>query len=70
MKEDSERTWTRCPDCHPIPRGIMLPSYTLPNRIVLQDEPATDMADNDDALLVAASIGPESQSTSCPLSQP
>jgi hypothetical protein len=70
MKEDGERTWTRCPDSHPIPRGIMLPDYTLPNRITLQDGPATDMADNEDAMLVAASIGAESQSTSCPLSQP
>jgi hypothetical protein len=35
MKEDGERTWTRCPEQHPIPRNIMLPGYSMPNRIEL-----------------------------------
>ncbi len=70
MKEDGERTWTRCPDQHPIPRGIMLPDYNMPNRIELPGGADMDLADNEDAMLVAASIGAESQSTSSPLSQP
>jgi hypothetical protein len=68
--KDGERTWTRCPDRHPIPRGIMLPDFNMPNRIELRVEPDMDLADSDDALLVAASIGAESQTASLPPSQP
>ncbi len=62
MKEDGDRAWTRCTDHHPIPRGIMLPDFVMPNRIGLPTEAAMDEEDN--AILVAASIGAESQGAS------
>ncbi len=69
LKEDGERAWTRCPVQHPIPRNIMLPGYIMPNRIELPGGADTDLADSEDAMLVAASIGAESQSTLSPPTQ-
>ncbi len=63
-KEDGDRVWTRCPDHHPIPRGIMLPDFSMPNRIGLPTGAATSEMDHDDDILVAASIGAESQGAS------
>jgi uncharacterized short protein YbdD (DUF466 family) len=60
-KEEGGGAWLRCPGGHPIPRGIMLPSYTLPNRIDIPMVEVPELGDNDDAMLVAASIGAESQ---------
>jgi hypothetical protein len=62
LKEDGEGGWTRHPDQYPIPRGIMLPGFTPPSRIVI---PNTQRADPDvpdeDALLVGATMSAESQ---------
>jgi hypothetical protein len=49
----------------PIPKGIMLPSYVFPNRVDLPTVADDEMGvGDDDALLVEASIGAESQSQS------
>jgi hypothetical protein len=61
VKEEGDRSWTRCPGYHAIPRGIMLPDFTLPNHIDLPSGSLMDQSDGDDELLVAASIGAESQ---------
>jgi hypothetical protein len=61
VKEEGGGAWTRCPGGHPIPRGIMLPDYTLPNRVDLPAAGDAELGDGDDAMLVAASIGAESQ---------
>ncbi len=61
VKEEGGGAWTRCPGSHPIPRGIMLPDYKLPNRVDLPAAGADELGDGDDAMLVAASIGAESQ---------
>jgi hypothetical protein len=61
ITEDGDRAWTRCPGHHPIPRGIMLPDFAMPNRIGLPAGAATDEMDNEDDILVAASIGAKSQ---------
>jgi hypothetical protein len=34
LKEDDEGGWTRHPEQYPIPRGIMLPGFTPPSRIL------------------------------------
>jgi hypothetical protein len=60
MKEEGGGGWSRCRESVPIPRGIMLPGYEFPNRVDLPMV-ADDMGDDDEALLVAASIGAESQ---------
>jgi hypothetical protein len=60
-KEEGDRSWTRCPGHHPIPRGIMLPDFILPNHIELPSGSFMEHSDGDDELLVAASIGAESQ---------
>jgi hypothetical protein len=60
MKE--EGAWTRCQEKVPIPRGIMLPGATLPNRVELPPAAAHGFGDADDELLVEAYIGAESQS--------
>jgi hypothetical protein len=61
IKEEGDRAWTRCPGSHPIPRGILLPDFTMPNHVDLPSGSLMDDADGDDDLLVAASIGAESQ---------
>jgi hypothetical protein len=61
LKEEGDRTWKRCPGHHPIPRGIMLPDFVMPNHIELSPGSLMDHSDGDDELLVAASIGAESQ---------
>jgi hypothetical protein len=61
VKEEGGAAWTRCPGGHPIPRGIMLPDFKLPNRIDLPATGDAELGDGDDAMLVAASIGAESQ---------
>ncbi len=60
MKEEGGNGWSRCRESVPIPRGIMLPGYVFPNHADLPMV-ADDMGDDDEALLVAASIGAESQ---------
>jgi hypothetical protein len=61
VKEEGGAAWTRCPGGHPIPRGIMLPDYKLPNRVDLPAAGDAELGNGDDAMLVAASIGAESQ---------
>ncbi len=60
MKEEGGNGWSRCRESVPIPRGIMLPGYGIPNRVDLPMV-ADGMGDEDEALLVAASISAESQ---------
>ncbi len=43
-------------------RDIMLSSFKLPNRVEIPLSDVPDLGDNEDAMLVAASIGAESQS--------
>jgi hypothetical protein len=62
VKEEGGGAWRRCPGGHPIPLDIMLPSYKLPNRVDVPAAEVHELGDNDDAMLVAASIGAESQS--------
>jgi hypothetical protein len=64
MKEEGASAWTRCQEKVPIPRGIMLPGAVLPNRVELPPVAAHGFGDDDDELLVEASIGAESQSAS------
>jgi hypothetical protein len=62
MKNETGAGWSKCRESIPIPRRIMLPDFEIPNRVDLPDVglgPA--MGDDDDALLVEASIGAESQ---------
>jgi hypothetical protein len=61
MKEEGGRGWKRCPESVPIPRGIMLPGYSIPNRVELPAMEEASAGDEDDALLVEASITAESQ---------
>jgi hypothetical protein len=61
VKEEGGGAWVHCPGGHPIPRDIMLPGYKLPNRIDIPLAEVPELGDNDDAMLVAASIGAESQ---------
>jgi hypothetical protein len=63
MKNEGGAGWLRCRETLAIPRGIMLPNFVIPNRV---DLPAVvgasmDTVDDDDALLLEASIGAESQ---------
>jgi hypothetical protein len=60
MKNEGGRGWSRCRETVPIPRGIMLPGSTIQNRVDLPEVAGTGM-DDDDALLVEASISAESQ---------
>jgi hypothetical protein len=53
--------WSRCRESMPIPRGIMLPSFSIPNRVELPVMDGTSNGDDEDALLVEASISAESQ---------
>jgi hypothetical protein len=62
IKEDGERGWTRCPDEYRIPRGIMLPGFDVPSRIVLKDSQLSDRDANEEALLVDATVIADSQS--------
>jgi hypothetical protein len=62
VKEEGGGAWLRCPGGHPIPRDIMLPSYKLPNKVDVPAVEVPELGDKDDAMLVAASIGAESQS--------
>jgi hypothetical protein len=62
IKEEGGGAWLRCAGSHPIPRDIMLPSYKLPNRVDVPAAEVPELGDNEDAMLVAASIGTESQS--------
>jgi hypothetical protein len=62
LKEDGEGGWTRHPDQYPIPRGIMLPGFTPPSRIVIPDTQRADQdVPDEDALLVGATMSAESQ---------
>jgi hypothetical protein len=62
VKEEGGGAWRRCPGGYPIPRDIMLSSFKLPNRVEIPLSDVPDLGDNEDAMLVAASIGAESQS--------
>jgi hypothetical protein len=62
MKNESGGGWSRCRETVPIPRGIMLPGSSIPNRVDLPVVIDTDRVDDDDALLVEASMSAESQS--------
>jgi hypothetical protein len=65
VKNEGGSGWTRCRETVPIPKGIMLPSYVFPNRVDLPTVADDEMGiGDDDALLVEASIGAESQSQS------
>jgi hypothetical protein len=48
-KEEGDRVWTRCPDHHPIPRGIMLPDFSMPNWIGQPAGAASSEMDHDDS---------------------
>jgi hypothetical protein len=61
MKNEGGRGWSRCRETVPIPRGIMLPGSTIQNRVDLPEVVSTGRDDDDDALLVEASISAESQ---------
>jgi hypothetical protein len=61
VKGEGDKSWARCSGHHSIPRGIMLPDFIMPNHIELSSESQLDQNDCDDDLLVAASIGAESQ---------
>jgi hypothetical protein len=60
-KEDGGGRWMQCQETQPIPCNIMLPGFSLPNRLELPVIPSAELGDADDALLVEASIGAESQ---------
>ncbi len=63
MKNEGGGGWTRCRETVAIPKGIMLPNFVFPNRVDLPTVEDGEMgACDDDALLVEASIGAESQS--------
>jgi hypothetical protein len=64
MKNEGAAGWSRCRETLVIPRGIMLPNFIFPNRVDLPTVEGAGMGvgDDDDALLVEASIGAESQS--------
>jgi hypothetical protein len=66
MKNEGGSGWSRCRESLAIPRGIMLPTFEIPNRVELPmvDNGCMGAVDDDDALLVEASIGAESQSQS------
>jgi hypothetical protein len=61
MKNEGSRGWSRCRETVLIPRGIMLPGTVLPNRVDLPEVAGADRVDDDDAVLVEASISAESQ---------
>ncbi len=61
MKNESGGGWSRCRESVPIPRGILLPGAAIPSRVDLPVVIDTDRVDDDDALLVEASISAESQ---------
>jgi hypothetical protein len=62
MKNESGGGWSRCRETVPIPRGILLPGAVIPTRVDLPVVVNTDRDDDDDALLVEASMSAESQS--------
>jgi hypothetical protein len=61
MKNEGDRGWSRCRETVLIPRGILLPGSVIPNRVDLPVVDGAGRVDDDDALLVAASISAESQ---------
>jgi hypothetical protein len=62
MKNEGDRGWSRCRETVPIPRGILLPGAAIPSRVDLPAMADNNRADDEDALLVEASISAESQS--------
>jgi hypothetical protein len=62
MKNEEDRGWSRCRETVPIPRGILLPGAVIPNRVDLPVVADNNRADDEEALLVEASISAESQS--------
>jgi hypothetical protein len=64
MKNEGDRGWSRCRETVPIPRGILLPGAVIQNRVDLPVLDDNDRADDEDALLVEASVAAESQSQS------
>jgi hypothetical protein len=61
MKNEGNRGWSRCRETVPIPRGILLPGTVIPNRVDLPVVAGAGRDDDDNALLVEASISAESQ---------
>jgi hypothetical protein len=63
IQNEGDRGWSRCQESIPLPRGIMLPGFEIPNRVTLPAAASisTVVSDEDDALLVEASIRAESQ---------
>jgi hypothetical protein len=61
MKNEGGAGWSRCRESVPIPRGIMLPGFVFPNRVDLPGIAEPGIGDDDEDLLIAASIGAESQ---------
>jgi hypothetical protein len=61
MKDEGGSGWSRCRESVAIPRGILLPGFDFPNRVHLPVVVDASIGDEDDALLVEASIGAESQ---------
>jgi hypothetical protein len=61
MKEEGDAGWSRCRESVPIPRGIMLPGFSFSNRVDLPGAADPGIGDDDEALLIAASIGAESK---------
>jgi hypothetical protein len=64
MKNEGDRGWSRCRETVPIPRGILLPDAVIPNVVDLPVLANTSRAEDEDALLVEASMAAESQSQS------
>jgi hypothetical protein len=61
MKNEGDRGWSRCRETVPIPRGILVPGSVIPNRVDLSVVAGAGRVDDDDALLLEASISAESQ---------
>jgi hypothetical protein len=61
MKGGDSSGWSRCQESLPIPRGIMLPDFVIPNRVDLPGVTESGIGDDDEALLIEASINAESQ---------
>jgi hypothetical protein len=61
MKNEGDRGWSRCRETVPIPRGILVPGSVIPNRVDLPVVAGAGRVDDDDALLLEASISAESQ---------
>jgi hypothetical protein len=57
MKEGGGSGWSRWGEPIPIPKGIMLPGFVIPNRVELPVVTEPEISNDDEALLLEASIG-------------